>query len=510
MAGVDVPQFSAVTAPVDVDVCVVGGGISGLTSAYLLAQAGKSVAVVEQGEIAAGDTSRTTAHLASVIDDGLARMERWHGKENAKLAVESHAAAIDQIERIVSQEQINCDFTRVDAYLFGGSADKSSKSIDEEEAAARRLEKGGVGHSRAPREGFETGPTLRFARQGQFHVMKYMRGLASAIRAKGGKIFQNTHVLEVKVDPTPVVTTKDGQTIKAAAVVIATNSPILGGQLLKTKLPAYRTYAIAAAVPRDSVPQALFWDTEDPYHYVRTQPSTDEAGHPIDLLIVGGEDHKTGQEQDMDARYARLEAWARERWPMLGAIQYRWSGQVLETPDGLAYIGPDPKGQKGVYVAGGDSGHGMTHGTLAGMILRDLIMGQTNPYAALYNPSRPPVRSIGEWVKENLNVAAQYAQWAGGGEVASADQIPAGHGAIVRHGLKMVATYKADDGAVSECSAVCTHMECIVHWNPGEKSWDCPCHGSRFSPTGQVIAGPATKDLSAVEKSSKEERHATR
>jgi Rieske Fe-S protein len=254
------------------------------------------------------------------------------------------------------------------------------------------------------------------------------------------------------------------------------------------------TYVIAARVPQGSVPQVLAWDTGDPYHYVRMHE---------DLLIVGGEDHKTGQAHDSAARYARLEAWARERFPMMGPLEYAWGGQIMETLDYLGFIGRNPMDHENVYVVTGDSGMGLTHGTIAGMLITDLVSGRENPWEALYDPSRVPVRAAAEWARENSNVALQYADWLTGGDVVSADEIRPDSGAVMRHGLEKIAVYRDGAGRLHERSAACTHLGCIVHWNASEKTWDCPCHGSRYDKMGKVINGPANKDLAPVHHVSK-------
>ena len=245
-----------------------------------------------------------------------------------------------------------------------------------------------------------------------------------------------------------------------------------------------------------SVPKGLFWDTADPFHYVRLQREDDH-----DVLIVGGEDHKTGQEEseDGEARFARLESWARRYFPAAGEVEYRWSGQVVETIDGLAYIGKNSSSEPHIYIATGDCGDGMTHGTIAGMLLTDLIMGRPNAWSQLYDPARIHLSAAGEFLKENLNVAAQYGDYVTPSDVNSPDKIAPGAGAVIREGLKKLAIYRDQDGTLHKHSAVCTHLGCLVAWNDTEKSWDCPCHGSRFDPLGKVIAGPALTPLAEEE-----------
>ena len=244
----------------------------------------------------------------------------------------------------------------------------------------------------------------------------------------------------------------------------------------------------------------MYYDTLEPYHYVRLQTEQTDAG-PVDWLLVGGEDHKTGQASDTLQRFEVLEEWARLRFPGLAAAEYRWTGQVLDTIDGLAFIGRNPLDRDNVFIATGDNGMGITHGTIAGMLLSDLILGKANPWAALYEPSRKPLKAIRKFVEENANVAAQYTSWVTTGEVASVDEIRNGEGAVVRRGLAKIAVYRDEQGQLVERSAICTHLGCIVAWNAATGTWDCPCHGSQFSPQGEVLNGPAVSDLRPIEES---------
>jgi Rieske Fe-S protein len=251
------------------------------------------------------------------------------------------------------------------------------------------------------------------------------------------------------------------------------------------------------------VPDALYWDSYEYYHYVRLQPLADVgsgngAANLYDLLIVGGEDHKSGQADDSDQRHARLLRWARERFPSILDVAFTWGGQYMETVDGLAFIGRNPLDKDNVYIVTGDSGMGMTHGTIAGMLLTDMILGRENPWEQLYDPSRKNIRAVRQFASENLNVAAQYSDWVTPGEVDSVDEIAPGCGAILRRGLSKIAVSRDEDGTLTEVSAVCPHLKCIVHWNQAERTWDCPCHGSRFRADGEVINGPANRNLEPV------------
>jgi glycine/D-amino acid oxidase-like deaminating enzyme/nitrite reductase/ring-hydroxylating ferredoxin subunit len=489
--------FPALDEDLQVEVCVVGAGIAGLTTAYLLTQEGKSVAVLDDGPIAGGQTALTTAHLTHAIDDRYFEIERLHGEQGARLAAESHSAAIDRIEAIVRRERIACEFERLDGYLFLPPGAEPA-ILDRELLAARRAGLGSVERvERAPLPGFDTGPCLRFPGQAQFHPLRYLAGLARAIHRDGGRIFTHTHAERI-AGGSPAEVSSGPYRITAEAVVVATNTPVNDRVALHTKQAPYLTYAIAARVPRGSVPRALYWDTEDPYHYVRLASGRKEGDGDgaFDLLVVGGEDHKTGQAADTGERHARLLAWARSRFPVVEPPDFAWSGQVMETVDGLAFIGRNPLDADNVLVATGDSGQGMTHGTLAGILLTDLILGRDNPWATLYEPSRKTLRAVPAFLRENLNVAARYAEWATPGEVATVDEIPRSAGAVLRRGLAKVAAYRDGAGDLHEFSAACPHLGCIVTWNPTAETWDCPCHGSRFDRLGEVLNGPANRGLS--------------
>jgi glycine/D-amino acid oxidase-like deaminating enzyme/nitrite reductase/ring-hydroxylating ferredoxin subunit len=471
------------------DVCIIGAGIAGLTTAYHLAREGKSVIVLDDGPAGGGETGRTTAHLANALDERYVELEKIHGEEVTRLAAQSHTAAIDRLESIVKAERIDCDFQRLDGYLFVPPK-RSTRILRKELDAAHRA---GLHDAemvdRAPVDSFDTGPCLRFPRQGQFHPLKYLAALMTAIRRDGGQIYTGTRAIDVKGGSPARVQTKNGHTVTAAAVVVATNSPFIDIVSVHTKQHAYRTYAIGASVGDGPPEPALYWDTLDPYHYVRLYD---------DILIVGGEDHKTGQDANPSKHFRRLERWARERFP-LQDVQFRWSGQVMETIDGLAFIGKDPGGLENVYIVTGDSGMGMTHGTIAGILLPDLIGGRRNPWAQIYEPARKPVRTLRTYLKENLNMAVRYADWLTPGDVRAAEQIPSGEGAIIRDGVRKVAVYRDESGAAHHLSAICTHLGCVVGWNSAEKTWDCPCHGSRFDKYGKVVNGPAATDLESVD-----------
>jgi glycine/D-amino acid oxidase-like deaminating enzyme len=342
----------------------------------------------------------------------------------------------------------------------------------------------------------EVGPGLRFLRQAQFHPLRYLNGLAAAIERKGGRIHTGTHAESVAGSGPLQVRTSNGFSVTAHAVVMATNSPVWDNSGLFTSQSAYRTYVIGARVAAGSVPAALFWDTSDPYHYVRLRRGADNGAG--DLLLVGGEDHKTGQAQDFGELFSRLEAWTRERFP-IRTVETSWSGQVLEPVDGMAYIGRNPFSSGNLYVATGDSGNGMTHGAIAGMLLADLIQGRFNDWAGLYDPARVNARAAAGYAEENLNALSQYADWITEADIDSRDRLAPDSGATIAGLPGKIAVYRDPGGKFHERSAVCPHLGCIVSWNDAEKSWDCPCHGSRFDPYGRVLNGPANRNLAAPE-----------
>jgi glycine/D-amino acid oxidase-like deaminating enzyme/nitrite reductase/ring-hydroxylating ferredoxin subunit len=343
------------------------------------------------------------------------------------------------------------------------------------------------------------GPCLRFPRQAQMDALRYVEGLARAIERLGGRIHGHTHAEAVEPGARVCVRTAAGRLVRAGNAILATNTPVHERLAIHTKQVARRTFAIAARIPRGTVPRALYWDMLDPYHYVRLAPlprTLHAATERFELLLVGGEDRKIGALSAAEAqeRWLRLERFARTHFPRVEEVVFRWSGEVMEPLDGLAFIGPDSGENGNVYVATGDSGMGLTHGTIAGLLLTDLIQGRRNPWAALYDPARKPTRVLLEYGKETLGNAVRYTDWLRSPRVPLAD-IPRDSGAVVQRGLRKLAIYHDEDGAFHARSAVCPHLGCIVGWNDAEKTWDCPCHGSRFDRHGRVVQGPANADL---------------
>jgi glycine/D-amino acid oxidase-like deaminating enzyme/nitrite reductase/ring-hydroxylating ferredoxin subunit len=487
------PRFTPLNESLTADVVVVGGGMAGLSIAYELSQLNRDVVVLDRGRIGRGMTARTTAHLAFEIDDYFHELIKVHGKDHARQWYESQSAAVDRIELICRENAIDCDFARVDG-LFVPAEERDVDYLKKELESAREA---GFHDARwMSSSESELGlEGVRFPRQGRFHPVRYLNGLVELMKARGVRFFEDTDVVSIKEDGGRLtVETGGGVTVTCTQAVDATNAATIAPLPQHTRQAPYRTYAIALPVPKGSAPDVLLWDTVEPgYHYVRIQP-----GETGDMLIVGGEDHKSGTRDDGEERIRALEAWTRQRYPQAGAIAYAWSGQVYEPQDYVGFIGKMP-GYDEVYLVTGDSGQGITTSVAASLILRDLMNGRENPWAEVYKPGRSPHRGIGEFIKENVEATKHWAEILGPGEVNSLNEIAAGEGALIKVNGKPVAAYRGENGEVQAVSAICTHAGCVVHWNGFEGCWDCPCHGSQFDVSGAVLNGPAVKPLAAAE-----------
>ena len=491
------PDAPPLTEDADCDVVVIGSGIAGMSTAYELARCGRSVIVVDRGRIGMGMTARTTAHLATELDDFYAELIKVRGEDEARLLHDSQVAAVNRVEAICRDEGIDADFRRLDGFLIP-TEEGPIADLHEEFDACRSIGVPVEWADRAPIPGLDSGRGLRFPNQGRFHPTKYLAGLAKAIAARGGRFHADTvHVGDEEKGGGVEITTERGPVIRARAAVFATNSPTNNKVAIHSKQLPSRTYVIAGRVPKGSVPDALVWDTYEAYHYVRIQ----EHSESEDLLIVGGEDHRSGEESDMDQRFARLSDWTRKRYPGFGKADYSWSGQVLEPIDFMPYSGRNP-GNDNIYIHTGDSGQGITNGVAGSLTILPLIIGEDSRYAPIFDPGRKSASSltaIGEFVKGQAGAVKNLAEHLGPGELSSVDELKPGEGGIIRRGLHKIAAYRDPDGKVIERSALCTHLGCVVHWNGFERCWDCPCHGSQFAPDGQVLNGPAVQPLAEAE-----------
>ena len=489
------PQFAKLAEDLATDVVVVGGGVTGLTTAYLLARAGKRVAVLERDRCAMTDTGHTSAHLTMVTDTRMSELVKKFGRNHAQAVWDAGLAAIATIDETVREHEID-GFAWVDGYLHAPLDDETKSEIDrlqEDASLARDL---GFDCEFVESVPLVDRPGIHVVDQARLQPRVYLAGVAKAIVALGGHIYEHSAADEFCDDPRSVKV--GAYTVRCEDIVVATHNPLVGlagvagATLFQTKLALYTSYVIAGRTAKGAVGDALWWDTSDPYYYLRVEPHRDS-----DVLIFGGEDHKTGQQDDTEACYRRLETRLTTIIPHV-ELTHRWSGQVIETPDGLPYIGQIADHQ---YAATGYAGNGLTFGTLAGIIMSDAILERSNPWAELFDPSRKALtRGLWDYLKENVDypyyrIRDRFA----GAEAKSVRAVKRGRGKVIERNGSKVAAYRDPAGSVTLRSATCTHMGCMVGWNTAERTWDCPCHGSRFKPTGEVISGPAESPLSEVE-----------
>lgn len=482
----EAPAFPPLLQDISVDVAIVGGGITGLTCAMLLADAGKSVALLEARTLGSGVSNRSTVHMTEILDTRYHAIESKFGREAARLVAESSRAAIEQAATLAAILDVDCGFVRRPGWLYTENA-KDAAEIEREHEAARRagLAAELVGEAPLP---FPTKRALRVPEQAQLHIGRYLDGLARAAASKGALVYESSRVVAVEDGDPCLVHTELGSIVRARAVFCATHTP-MNRLFLVTKIAAYRSYVVA--YPHVSIPDGLFWDTDDPYHYLSAF-----TVDGVPYLVVGGEDHKTGTVADTSERFDRLSTWTRRRFDVPAEPKYRWSAQVEEPVDGLPFIGKNSLSEN-VFVATGFSGNGTTFGTLAAMIVRDLVTNRPNRFAELFTATRvKPLASLPAFATENVDfpihlVTDRVAR----PDAKSIDDVAPGEGKIVRVRGERLAVYRDARGNLHAVTAVCTHLGCIVKFNAAERTWDCPCHGSRFDPDGAVLDGPATRAL---------------
>jgi glycine/D-amino acid oxidase-like deaminating enzyme/nitrite reductase/ring-hydroxylating ferredoxin subunit len=483
-----IQKFPKLQRNISVDVVVVGAGVTGITTAYVLKKAGLRVALIERERLASIDTGHTTAHLTYITDVELQKLARDFGEDHAQAAWDSGSAAIDEIEQIVEQEGIACEFTRVPAYLHvcpEGFSKTEVSSLKKEADLAAKLGFDAAYLTSVP---YFNLPGVRFANQAKFHPRKYLRSLVKKVPGNGSHVFEKSAATEFDEKKRRVRVNRSW--INFDRVAMATNNPlvgfasIIGATLFQTKLSLYTSYVLGGTLPPDTVPEALFWDIRDPYDYLRIDRHRD-----FDYFIYGGEDHKTGQKKETQKAYARLLARLKKIVPK-ARIDHRWSGQVISTPDGLPYIGENAEHQ---FVATGYCGNGITFGTVAAMMARDWATGRKNPWTDLFAVDRKKIKGAA-WNYFRENKDYPYYMIKDRITRPKADSVRVlkrGQGMIIGSPGKKRAVFRDQNGKLCQLSPVCTHLGCLVRWNPAELTWDCPCHGSRFKPTGEVLAGPA-------------------
>jgi glycine/D-amino acid oxidase-like deaminating enzyme/nitrite reductase/ring-hydroxylating ferredoxin subunit len=470
------PEREPLRGDIHVDVAVVGAGITGLTAAVLLQERGRKVAVLEKDRVARGESGFTTAHITEAVDARYQHIQRNHGKDAARLVAEASRASIEQIAELVERHAIDCRFRRVPGFLYTENR-KYVAGIKKETGAAREAGVAVSWTSDVPLP-FPIRGAVRFENQAQFHPREYLLALAARV-----PVYERTHVLEITEGEPCVVRTEHGR-VTADVVFEATNVAVASFQTLHTKVAAYRSYVIA--LESDEPREGLFWDTADPYHYTRWQD---------DVVIIGGEDHRVGQEEDTAGCFARLMEYITPRYGERRVL-HRWSGQIIEPHDGLPFIGGSGK----LFVSTGYAGQGMTFGTVGAMLVTDLITGVANPWAELFDPNRVHLRGAAkDLVAENVEFPKRLIADRLLSRDVEQGEVHGGEGKIIEENGRKIAAYRDDAGTLHRLSPVCTHMKCDVAWNGAERTWDCPCHGSRFAPDGHVLNGPASEPLERID-----------
>ncbi|GAB2764075.1 FAD-dependent oxidoreductase [Salinimicrobium soli] len=478
--------YPYLTEEIEVDVAIVGAGITGITSAYLLSRSGKKVAVLESGEVAGGTTGGSTGNLYSMIDKRLHHIQSKWDKETAGKVTRSRTAAVDLVEKLVQKHEIDCQFKRVPWYLFSETNEKDLTIEKEMRAAADYgLEAKMLYELPIP---IKVSQALKVENQAQFDPAAFVKGLAANCDPRNCRIFENSPVHEIEKGEIHVLSTPHGK-VRAKNVILATHTP-KGIYALQTAIYPYREYAIAARLKSGEFPEGIFWDTEAEFHHSLRSFSKDAEQY---LVVVGGH-HKVGKAEDNQHFFDNLEQSARKYFD-LGPVDFKWSAQHYKPADGLPFIGESP--DERIYLATGFSTDGLIYGVLSAMIFADLLNGRENEWVSTYDSGRfTPVKSAKEYLKENIQVMKEYLKvLPGTSDADDFSEVDAGEGKVVDHDGQKLAVYRDEEGEVHCLSAFCSHMYCVVDWNNAEKTWDCPCHGSRFKINGEVIEGPALKPL---------------
>lgn len=466
------------------DCIIVGAGITGVTTALMLQSFGLKTAILEAHTIGFGTTGGTSAHINTFADTTYREAERAFGKEGAQLFADAIKEGFDLVKSYSASLKIECDYEPKTAFLYAENDDEIKQLSDIYKGC---LQVGvDVEYTQDVPTKVPYQKALKFGGQAQFHPLKYLVGLAKAYIAAGGAILEGA--LVESVSKTDGLHTVNPVGLSASKIVYATHLPP-NLNPFNFRCAPYRSYVLAAKLKSGKYPDALIYDMQEPYHYVRSHIIKDEQ-----LLLIGGNDHKTGHE-DSEESFADLEKYARKYYN-ISSIKYRWSSQYYVPVDGLPYIGEMPFAE-GIYCATGFNGNGMMLGSISAKILSDLILNKNNRYKTLFDPSRiKPIDGFTEFVKENADVAYHFvADRVAIHDTDSVKRVPAGHGKVIEVDGQKMAVYRREDGTICALSPVCTHAGCIINWNIAEKTWDCPCHGARYNIDGKVLVGPATKHL---------------
>lgn len=473
------------------DVLIVGGGITGITTGLLLQRAGKSVMIAEARNIGFGTTGGTTAHLNSFMETPFTEIIRNFGEENAKLVARAAREALDLIRKNIQEFNIDCGYKELSGYLFSQD-EKQTKELDEIFESCQKVGVE-VEYCDAIPVKIPFQKAFEFKRQGQFHPTRYIYALAKEFEKAGGVLAEDCRVTGVEENEILEISSSRGS-LRAKNLIYATHIPP-GVNLLHFRCAPYRSYVIAARLKNEKdYPDGLVYDMYDPYRYYRTQEIDGKK-----YFIAGGEDHKTAHEENTEACFARIEAYVR-RYYEIEEIAFHWSSQYFNPADGIAYIGHLPGHPSNMFVATGYGGIGMTNGHIAAMLLTDLIVTGMSEYEKLFNPNRlKPVAGFKDFVKEAADVVSNFI-----GGIFSREKLEElaslapGEAKVVKYEGHSIALYKDEAGQLHAVNPACTHIKCTISWNASEKSWDCPCHGSRFDINGEVLTAPARKDLEVI------------